>query len=306
MVMSFALEKPNATTNQIATKVNGAVEAVVTSASDGSCSVTRHIPAADNQPTNYQIEAIYNGDNALNLTLYGKTPDNTLCALCTMLQYYGYKPSTATATLTVEPQTTLLLMANKTPEQIQQEAMQNGTLSFWHEWSWWFPWYRMHFVCTYSGATAFDIGISLLPFGNTLQCMEWFMQTIISLLPKVSWKIVAGLATAEFLSLLASTSGAALILASLTTFSLKIVSTSLAWNSIEDLISVWFGILIPTVVSLVKNSLWDLFQTILDLMMAAKSLAEIGFGKLYSLISTTMNIAFLAHILQRLDELGAF
>jgi len=304
--MSFALEKPNATTNQIATKVNGAVEAVVTSASDGSCSVTRHIPAADNQPTNYQIEAIYNGDNALNLTLYGKTPDNTLCALCTMLQYYGYKPSTATATLTVEPQTTLLLMANKTPEQIQQEAMQNGTLSFWHEWSWWFPWYRMHFVCTYSGATAFDIGISLLPFGNTLQCMEWFMQTIISLLPKVSWKIVAGLATAEFLSLLASTSGAALILASLTTFSLKIVSTSLAWNSIEDLISVWFGILIPTVVSLVKNSLWDLFQTILDLMMAAKSLAEIGFGKLYSLISTTMNIAFLAHILQRLDELGAF
>jgi len=279
---------------------------VVTSASDGSCSVTRHIPAADNQPTNYQIEAIYNGDNALNLTLYGKTPDNTLCALCTMLQYYGYKPSTATATLTVEPQTTLLLMANKTPEQIQQEAMQNGTLSFWHEWSWWFPWYRMHFVCTYSGATAFDIGISLLPFGNTLQCMEWFMQTIISLLPKVSWKIVAGLATAEFLSLLASTSGAALILASLTTFSLKIVSTSLAWNSIEDLISVWFGILIPTVVSLVKNSLWDLFQTILDLMMAAKSLAEIGFGKLYSLISTTMNIAFLAHILQRLDELGAF
>jgi len=289
MVMSFALEKPNATTNQIATKVNGAVEAVVTSASDGSCSVTRHIPAADNQPTNYQIEAIYNGDNALNLTLYGKTPDNTLCA-----------------TLTVEPQTTLLLMANKTPEQIQQEAMQNGTLSFWHEWSWWFPWYRMHFVCTYSGATAFDIGISLLPFGNTLQCMEWFMQTIISLLPKVSWKIVAGLATAEFLSLLASTSGAALILASLTTFSLKIVSTSLAWNSIEDLISVWFGILIPTVVSLVKNSLWDLFQTILDLMMAAKSLAEIGFGKLYSLISTTMNIAFLAHILQRLDELGAF
>jgi len=132
------------------------------------------------------------------------------------------------------------------------------------------------------------------------------MQTIISLLPKVSWKIVAGLATAEFLSLLASTSGAALILASLTTFSLKIVSTSLAWNSIEDLISVWFGILIPTVVSLVKNSLWDLFQTILDLMMAAKSLAEIGFGKLYSLISTTMNIAFLAHILQRLDELGAF
>jgi hypothetical protein len=271
----------------------------------GDFSVKLNLQPINNKPTDYNVQAVFEGDEPCNATAYGYTPNGTRYAICTTIQY-GFRPTSNSTTLIAEPQATQIVTTTKTPEQMQQEAEQGGWLSTWHEFTWWYPWYRFHVVCTYLGATAFDIGISLLPFGNTLQYMGWFMQTIINLLPKVSWKIVTGLATAEFLSLFSSTSGVALILASLTTFSLKAVSIWLAWNSIEDLTSVWFGILIPTVVSLVKNGLWDLFQTILDLMMATKSLAEIGFGKLYSLISTTMNIAFLAHILQRLDELGAF
>lgn len=131
------------------------------------------------------------------------------------------------------------------------------------------------------------------------------MQRIVSLLLKISWKVVAELASAEFLALIASASGVSLSPALLSMFSHKAVSTWLAWDSIDDLVSVWFGIFVPTVVSLVRTDLWNLFQTLLDVMIAIKSLAEIGFGKLYSLISTTTNIVFLGHIFQRLDELGA-
>ena len=44
---------------------------------------------------------------------------------------------------------------------------------------------------------------------------------------------------------------------------------------------------------------------ILELLMGIKSLAEFGFGKLYSIISVPANIAFQSIILGRLDELGA-
>jgi hypothetical protein len=32
----------------------------------------------------------------------------------------------------------------KTPEELQQEANASGWLSIWHEFTWWYPWYRLH------------------------------------------------------------------------------------------------------------------------------------------------------------------
>jgi len=304
--MSFALEKPNATTNQIATKVNGAVEAVVTSASDGSCSVTRHIPAADNQPTNYQIEAIYNGDNALNLTLYGKTPDNTLCALCTMLQYYGYKPSTATATLTVEPQTTLLLMANKTPEQIQQEAMQNGTLSFWHEWSWWFPWYRMHFVGKYSGETIIDVGVAALPFADTGYFPDTpFKEKINEWLAKIAWNVITAWAITEFALWTASNYGIVgfgIVLFGYVGY--KLFTLGLNWNSVESLYVSLVSTIMSTAISAWTGLCSFLPANLQALAASAESIKNLAFAFLCKLIMIPINIFLLMMTWNRINELG--
>ncbi|MEM2995418.1 MAG: hypothetical protein QXI91_05335 [Candidatus Bathyarchaeia archaeon] len=105
----------------------------------------------------------------LNITLYGVAPDSSRYTSCTALLYFGFKPSTATATLTVEPQSTQLLITDKTPEQIQQEAEQSGWLTIWHEWSWLYPWYRMHYNFTMNGAKI-DVGFNpILPRSETAE-----------------------------------------------------------------------------------------------------------------------------------------
>jgi len=56
--------------------------------------------------------------------------------------------------------------ASKTPEQMQQEAESGGGLTFWHEFSWWYPWYRLHVNIKVN--PTWDIGFSpLLPDEGT-------------------------------------------------------------------------------------------------------------------------------------------
>jgi hypothetical protein len=126
----------------------------------------------DNKPANYQIEAVYYGSDALNLTLKETTPDRTQYAVCMTLQYFGYKPSSNTAMLTVEPQSTQVMTQTKTPEELQQEAEDSGWLTTWHEWSWWYPWYRLHFKFTMNNAEI-DVGFNpVLPGGETTEYSE--------------------------------------------------------------------------------------------------------------------------------------
>jgi hypothetical protein len=39
--------------------------------------------------------------------------------------------------------TTVEVPPAKTPEEMQQEAEQKGWLKVWHEFTWWYPWYRL-------------------------------------------------------------------------------------------------------------------------------------------------------------------
>jgi len=84
---------------------------------------------------NCQVEAILNGDNALNLTELATLPDGTAYAVCTTLQYdytleySSYKPASNAAWLTVEPQSTQVMRTTKTQEQLQQEAEDSGWLT---------------------------------------------------------------------------------------------------------------------------------------------------------------------------------
>ena len=88
---------------QVVVKVNGTAVDVVETSDDGSYSSTLNLEPVDNKLTNYQIEAVFYGDDALNLTGLATLPNGTEYAVCTTFRYFGYKPSSNAAWLTVEP-----------------------------------------------------------------------------------------------------------------------------------------------------------------------------------------------------------
>ncbi|MGB8780028.1 MAG: hypothetical protein WCD81_05195, partial [Candidatus Bathyarchaeia archaeon] len=118
------------------------------------------------QNVTYTITASFAGDNPSNATAYDNTLDGSSYAECTTTQYC-YEPSTNTTALTVNPQSTQATTATETPKQMQQDAKSNGCLSVYSEWSWWYPWYRLHFKITISDPTTIDVGVSFLPGGST-------------------------------------------------------------------------------------------------------------------------------------------
>lgn len=148
---------------QVALKVNGTVVAVAVTSGDGGYSVALNLQVVDDKPTSYQIEVVFYGDDALNLTGYAVTPNGTEYAVCTTLQYFGYKPACNATWLTVEPQATQVLMSTKTPEEIQAEAEAEGWLKPPEpRFSLWYPWFRLHFVMVFDGEDILDVGLSPL------------------------------------------------------------------------------------------------------------------------------------------------
>ena len=94
--------------------------------------------------TLYVISASFNGDTAVTATAQGETLDGQDYPACTTIQYNDYKPSANSTSLVIEPQASQVKQQTKTPEQMQQEAEQGGGLTIWHEFSWTYPWYRLH------------------------------------------------------------------------------------------------------------------------------------------------------------------
>jgi hypothetical protein len=116
---------------------------VVRDNSIGNFSLTLSLPSVNDQPTTYNVQASFQGDNPSNATAYGYTPNGTQYAVCTTVQY-GYKPSCNCTVVIVEPTEAQVITATKTMEQKQQEAQGKQELSVWPEFSWWYPWFRIH------------------------------------------------------------------------------------------------------------------------------------------------------------------
>jgi hypothetical protein len=110
--------------------------------------------------------ATFNGTNPRSASLNASDPYGDQYAVCTTNQY-GLLPSTNSSTLSVLLQSTDAITAAETMDQMQQQAQNSGWLSVYSEWSWWYPWYRLHFKITISDPTTIDAGVSLLPGGST-------------------------------------------------------------------------------------------------------------------------------------------
>lgn len=142
---------------------NGTLKANVTTVDYyGNFSVSLNLPAINYEQTVYNVQAEFDGDSPCNAVAYSTTPNGTQYAVCTTTQY-GYKPSSNSTVLTVTPESTQTMTPTKTPGQLQQDAKDSGWLSVYGEWSWWYPWYRLHVVINMNGAKI-DVGFSpILP-----------------------------------------------------------------------------------------------------------------------------------------------
>jgi hypothetical protein len=251
-------------------------------------------------------------------------PDGTQYPACTTMQTV-YWPSSNTAALTVEPPSTTAtadpestateqqestkveIPPGKTPEQLEQEAKDKGWLKVWHQFTWWFPWYRIHFVFKYGGIEMYDQGISALPFvGATLFCSDAFLNMIKNLWSLVVWPVACSVAGAEFTALLASNAGpTGFVAALLISVGIKLGSFYANWNSIGGLAGAFIGNVFATVIGMLKWT-WSFVADFLKLLVGLIDLAEFGFGNLYRILSFLMSIAYLGKILERLEGLGAF
>jgi hypothetical protein len=237
---------------------------------------------------------------------YGYLADGTKYEACRTIQY-NLRPALNTSVLIVSPQSSWWLGAKKTIEEMQEEAKQKGWLSIWHEFSWFYPWYRLHYVYSYLGTTQFDVGVALSPFADTIQYSQIFIDKITGLLSRVIWAIVTGMASSEFFSLIVASGGPGFFLSALaSSVSIKALTAIANWNSIEGLMSTYIGVLVPTVVSLVRTSFWDLFLRLLEWMENIRNIAAIGWGKLYFMLSFAINIFYMGKLMQRMEELGAW
>jgi hypothetical protein len=183
--------------------VNGA-EYIKTTDSSGYFTLRLDLQPRDEKPTTYQITASFEGDETQIARAYTTTPNGTSYPVCTTMQTV-YWPSSNTAALTVEsPSTTATadsestateqqestkveIPPGKTPEEIQQEAEQKGWLKVWHEFSWWYPWYRIHIKININ--PTIDVGFNpILPGGEKV---KWDGLEIFSAVLEEIWLDIA-------------------------------------------------------------------------------------------------------------------
>jgi hypothetical protein len=120
----------------------------------------RHFDAGESTIT-YNVQATFEGTDAHTATLNATAFDGENYTVCTVT-YFSFKPSANTTTVTIEPHATEVTVPIQSPEEMQQEAEQSGALTIWHEFNWWYPWYRLHVRISIN--PIWDIGFNpLLP-----------------------------------------------------------------------------------------------------------------------------------------------
>ena len=271
----------------------------------GCYSFVHDFSAVNNASTTYTVAVSFNGTNAVSVSAMSTVLGGSNYAMCTTVQRSN-RPCSNCTTLTVDPQSTLTTTPTKTPEELQCEAEQEGTLQIRDDFSWSFPWYRRHFVSVYEGVEQYDQGISPLPFVDpTLSCSSTFLQTLNALWSVVVWPVAAAVAGAEFFGLIASSGGPEWFAFSLIfSTGLKVLALYAKWNSIGGLAGGLIGIIFSSVIGLLKWS-FQLVVDFLKLIIGVINIAQFGFGNLYRIISLPISIHLGAMAMKRLHELGA-
>ncbi|HDN05902.1 MAG TPA: hypothetical protein ENF90_02760 [Candidatus Bathyarchaeota archaeon] len=271
---------------------------------NGYFSLKLRLLPRDNKATTYTVTASFEGDGVGCAEAVLTTPNGTNYHVCTTT-FYGYKPSAASTSITVQPLSTTLTKPTKTPEELQTEAEQAGWLSIEHEFTWWYPWYRMHLVSVFNGEDVLDVGLA--PLGcDVVVPYPIFDSWITDFINTILKAYTIGWITTDIAVLAAMWYGPqAFAAAFISSVILKAVLLGAAWNSVQDLRSAFIG----TWVSLILG-------TVGTVKMLHSGLVSLAFGFLeaaskvdlwkfiYKFVYIPINMVFLMLTLNRLSELG--
>jgi len=282
----------------------------LTTGSDGCFSFERNFDPTDKK-VSYVLKVVFEGTSAKTATLNGTDLEGKPYTLCQTTQF-NFKPSANMSTVVVEPQATQVTVPTKTPEQIQQEAQNNGELRTYTWSSIWYPWFRTHFVAALNGEDLLDIGLSILPCGDIVvvysKLKSWIADAINTIIIRsiatayfTSWVLTEiALQASMFLGWIGFTIGF------LISLGVKTTLLSTAWNSAESLKGSFVGTLFSWGYGLIST-----MKTVVDLAIACLTdflaLSNANFWNLlYKFIWIPLNAIFLIGIITRVVELGGW
>ena len=254
---------------------------------------------------NCQVEAVFNGDNALNLIGLAILRNGACYAICTTIQY-GFKPSSNTAMLTVDPQSTEVMTSTKTPEEMQAEAEDSGWLRVEPRFSWCYPWFRLHFIGKYNGETLIDVGVAILPRADSafypytdfrIGMHEWTEKSL--------WNILIGVVVTATVLWLASHAGPIYFgLALLGYIAYKFGTLLANSNLLENLWISLASTFISTAISAWAGLSSFLPSALRTLAASTASAKNVAFAFLCKLIMIPVNIFLLMMTWNRIQALG--
>jgi len=264
--------------------------------------------------TTYTVEAEFAGDAVANVTAWSTALDGTNYAVCTTVQYgtdqYGLEPASNVTQVMVNSTANSITQSIMSTDDVQHQAKNSG----WmpppsSEFGIFYPWYRLHFKFTPNGIFVFDVGISPLPFANTVSYTSALTATVTSLLRTAPLGIAIAIALSESLSQTAAQFGPeGFIAALLITTETLAVSYVTNLNSVEGLIGVFLGTLSSTVVTYFETLVLEginIIPQIVDIVNGISHLWDFGFGTLYNMISVPINMAFMILTILSAIQLGA-
>ena len=198
-----------------------------------------NLPPVNNNASTYTISASFedNVTQPLSATAWAKTLDGQDYAACTTVQY-GYKPAYNTTTLTISAQSTEMMTTTMSPAEMQQEAEQSGALTIWHEWSWTYPWYRLH-VKVHVNPTI-HVGFNPILLGgeiaewNDLNFFNGLRDEVLQTVGIEAFGLVATYLLAKYLSIGSFTAG---ILTELVKIGFQVGFLFPGWNSAEGMLA---------------------------------------------------------------------
>jgi len=297
---------------QVKILVNDTVEAVLATNPDGSFSLTLNLQPVDDKPTAYNVQAVFEGDEPCGATAYAFMPNGTEYAVCTTSQY-GFKPSSNSTWLTVEPQSTQVMQSTKTPEQMQQEAEDEGWLKPPRPWfSWWYPWFRLYYTMVYNGQDILEIGLSPIGGDDIIPSStfnDWLNDAINDLIayPIVKAYLI-GFITGEIAACAGMYGGPPGFIAGLAlSLAIKAGLLLATWDSAEGLKGAFVGAVFSLAYGFITTlkKVVDLGITAISELLNLLKVSELNFWRLiFKFIHIPINMYFLIRIIFRIVELG--
>jgi hypothetical protein len=234
----------------------------------------RHFDAGDETIT-YNVRVAFEGTDAQQATLNATTFDGTEYTVCTVT-YFQFKPSANMTTVTVEPHATEVTVPIKSPEELQEEAQQAGSLSIWHEFFWWPPFYRFHMIYLLNSSPQFDVGIGIA--SSTLQGFQSFIDRISQYARDIVPDLFADYILGEMVAFVGALSGNLAIwtFAAAASIGIKLyLIWADSWNSVERLRTEYLAQIVSLMIEVgsfvAEFSLGNLIKAGVELAKGAKA-----------------------------------